>query len=137
MMKRTLAFALALALACDSPSDTGGDAIDVRGVWSYTAAQESPTLTIRGSIRVDLQTGREFSGTAEFNETDVQGTQINRSGQLSGRVVGTSAVDFDIFFDNTARRHVAAIANDSLHGTWARTGVVPPITGSFSAKRIQ
>ncbi|MGQ0813262.1 MAG: hypothetical protein ACT4O1_02220 [Gemmatimonadota bacterium] len=123
--------------ACGSATDAGSDAHDVRGVWSYTAVQASPALNVRGSLRIDQQSGADFSGTAEFRETDVQGTMRDRSGQLSGRVVGGSAVDFDVFIDDAPRRHVASLQADSMLGTWARTGVTPPQTGSFSARRLQ
>ena len=127
---------LAMLAACDSPVDNGVTGVDMRGVWSYSGIQESPALTVVGTLHVEQQNGREFSGTAAFSETDVQGTQTNRTGQLSGRVVGMEAVDFDIFVDESPRRHVAAIRGDSMYGIWARTGIVPPVTGSYSSKKI-
>jgi hypothetical protein len=125
-----------LLVACDSPVDSGPTGVDMRGIWSYSGIQESPALTVVGTLNIDQQNGREFSGTAAFTETDVQGTQTNRTGQLSGRVIGPDAADFDIYFDAAPRRHVAEIRGDSMHGNWARTGVMPPMTGSFSSKKI-
>ena len=121
--------------ACDSPVDDGATGVDMRGVWSYSGIQESPALTVAGTLNIERQSGRDFSGTVAFSETDVQGTQTNRTGQLSGRVVGAEAVDFDIFFDEAPRRHVAAIRGDSMYGIWARTGVIPPVTGTYSSKK--
>jgi hypothetical protein len=126
----------AVLAACDSPVDNGVTGVDMRGVWSYSGVQQSPALTIVGTLNIDQQSGSEFSGTVAFSETDVQGTRTNRTGQLSGRVIGADAVDFDIYFDEPPRRHVAAVRADSMHGNWARTDVVPPITGSYSAKKI-
>ena len=125
----------AFLTACDSPVDNGVTGVDMRGVWSYSGIQESPALTVVGTLNIAQQNGREFSGTVAFRETDVQGTQTNRTGQLSGRVVGAEAVDFDIFFDEPPRRHVAAVRGDSMYGNWARTGVIPPVTGSYSSEK--
>ena len=133
---RSAILLLALACgACASPTDDSAATRDMRGVWAYNGGQASPVLTVRGTLRIDQQSGSDFSGTAEFSETDVQGTQTNRAGVLSGRVVGNSAVDFDIYIENAPRRHVAALLTDSIAGTWARTGATPVVTGSFSARK--
>jgi hypothetical protein len=126
----------AVLSACDSPVDNGVTGVDMRGMWSYSGIQAAPALTLAGTLNIDQQNGRDFSGTVAFSETDVQGTQTNRTGQLSGRVVGTEAVDFDIFFDEGPRRHVATIRGDSMSGIWARTGSVPPVTGSYMSKKL-
>ena len=137
MKPALIALACVQLLACESATDNDANARDVRGVWSYSGVQSSPSLSIRGFLRIDQQNGNEFSGTAEFSETDVQGTVRNRTGQLSGRVLGADAVDFDIFIDEASRRHVARVVADSMNGTWARTGGNPPITGSFTARKTQ
>jgi hypothetical protein len=128
--------ALALLAACDSPVDNGVTGVDMRGLWSYSGIQESPALTVVGTLSIDEQNGREFSGTVAFRETDVQGTQTNRTGRLSGRVVGMEAADFDISLDESQRRHVGAIRGDSMYGNWARIDAQSPVIGSYTSKRM-
>lgn len=137
MRRRLLTLAILLIAACDSVTDTGASARDVRGVWSYSGSQTSPSLSISGTLQIDQQDGAEFSGTVTFDEADVQGTRRNRTGPLTGRVLGGTAVDFDIFIDEGSRRHVAGMTSDSMSGTWARTGTNPPVTGSFSARKMR
>lgn len=132
-MRSALALVLALA-ACSSATDNDIGARSMLGTWSYDAIQSSPSLTVRGTLRIDQQSGAEFSGVATFSETDVQGTIRNRTGQLSGRVIGANAVDFDIFIEESSRRHVAGVHMDSMSGTWARTASNPPVSGSFRAR---
>lgn len=136
-MRVLLALTALLIAACDSTTDAGAAARDVRGVWAYSGSQMSPSLNITGTLQIDQQDGAEFSGSVTFQEADVQGTIRNRTGPLSGRVLGGDAVDFDIFIDQSSRRHVAGVTNDSMSGSWARTGTNPPVTGSFSARRTR
>lgn len=137
MTRGLLTLTAMLIVACDSTTDAGGSARDVRGVWSYSGSQTSPSLNITGTLQIDQQDGAEFSGTVTFQEADVQGTIRDRTGPLSGRVLGADAVDFDIFIDQSSRRHVAGVTSDSMNGSWARTGTNPPVTGSFSARKTR
>lgn len=134
-MRRAILAVVLTCAACTSPTDDSAATRDLRGVWAYNGVQASPALTVRGTLRIDQQTGADFSGTAEFSETDVQGTQTNRAGVVNGRVVGNGAVDFDIYIETAPRRHVASLLTDSMAGSWARTGATPVVTGSFNARR--
>lgn len=134
-MQRRFAMLFVLALAaCGSTTDTGTTSVDMRGTWSYTGVQTSPVLNVSGILTIDQQSGKSFTGSAQFSETDVQGTIRIRTGQINGRVIGADAVDFDIFVEATARRHVGRVVADSMKGTWAVTG--SNITGSFNARLI-
>lgn len=136
-MRNVLPLVLMLT-ACGSATDNDIAARSMLGNWSYDGVQTTPTaLTVRGTLRIDQQSGNEFSGTATFSETDVQGTRRDRTGQLSGRVLGSNAVDFDIFIEESARRHVGGISMDSMSGDWARTASIPQVRGKFSARLMQ
>jgi hypothetical protein len=136
-MIRVVLLALLLCTACDSATDGGSGALEVLGTWTYTGTQSSPPLNIHGTLRIDEQDGVYFSGSVDLTESDVQGTVRNRTGQVSGRVVGGDAVDFDVFIEAAARRHVAALRGDSMSGAWAQSSVVPAITGNFVARKAQ
>lgn len=135
---RVLLLALVICGACDSATDSGETALQVRGTWTYTSTQSSPPLTIQGTLHVDQQDGADFTGSVVFSERDLQGTIRDRTGQLIGRVIGSSTVDFDVFIEASSRRHVATvILGDSMSGTWAQTGVTPPTTNPFVARKVQ
>lgn len=137
-MRGALLLALLICTGCDSATDSGETALQVRGTWTYTSTQSSPALTIEGTVRIDQQNGADFTGSVVLSEKDVQGTIRDRTGQLSGRVVGSSTVDFDVFIDASSRRHVANVtAGDSMSGTWAQTGATPPSTNPFVARKVQ
>ena len=134
MSWRLLLTSFLLVAGCDSPSSDGGATIDVRGTWRYRATQSAPALEIDGELRITEQTERFFTGTAALRETDVQGTQQTRAGALSGRVIGADVLDFDIFIDAQARRHVARMVGDSIGGTWSAAGAAG-LSGPFSARK--
>lgn len=135
MMKRLALLCLLLLGGCDSPTSDDTVGVNVLGSWQYQATQAVPALEIEGALQITEQTGRFFSGTAAFTETDVQGTKRTRGGALSGRVIGDDVVDFDVQFDVQTRRHVARIAVDSIGGTWSAQGAAG-LSGPFSARRI-
>jgi hypothetical protein len=138
MRELLLAAACLASFACDSATDSAG-ALDITGTWEYDASQASPSLDIDGRLRIDEQEGSFFSGSAELTETDLLGTPRNRTGVLTGSLVGGAAVvQFDMFIGTASRRHVGIISDaDSMAGTWAVTAVTPPITGAFSARRVR
>lgn len=136
MTSKSLAILLLLA-GCRSSTDSGQTAIDVKGVWAYNGVQTSPALSVQGVLHITQQSASDFSGSAELSETDVQGTVRTRTGPLNGRIIGGNGVDFDIFIENVSRRHVAEVKADSMAGSWARTGVIPPVTGTFSARKTR
>jgi hypothetical protein len=134
-MMRTLLLGLLLA-GCSSSTGTDGANVDVRGTWTFAATQVAPALEITGELRIERQDGATLSGVLETRERAVDGTIRNRVGSLSGRVVA-SAVDFDVFADAQPRRHVGRVRNDSITGTWAQTSAATPVTGAFTAYRVQ
>jgi hypothetical protein len=132
-MKQMLVL-LALLCACDSPTDDTAARINVEGDWVYHATQITPALDMAGMFHISDQDGADFSGTVNFTETDVQGTQISRAGALSGRIVGGDVVDIDIYVDLQVRRHVGRVVADSMRGTWSVTGAAT-LSGAFTAHR--
>lgn len=126
---------LGLLAACDSPSGNDDTSLDVRGVWTYDATQTTPALDIAGAVQITEQTGNTFTGTAAFTETDVQGTQRERAGAVSGRLIGGDVVDMDVYLDLQVRRHVARITADSMSGTWSLTDAAS-VSGDFTMRRV-
>lgn len=117
-----------LIAACDSPT---GEAtgIDMRGTWEYLADQEQPALEIEGVLTITEQSGTFFTGTANFTETDVQGTRRTRAGAISGSFIRADVIDFDVHIDAQSRRHVGRVSVDSTSGIW-NSGT---INGAFRA----
>jgi hypothetical protein len=119
--------------ACGSPLDEG-PSHELRGSWRYVATQVSPAAELTGTLTVTRQRGVTFEAELEAQERDRQGTLRTLSGIVAGRTVGPDGVDFDAFFDLSARRHVGRLEGDSIAGTWAEVDVVTR-TGTFTAWR--
>jgi len=68
-------------------------------------------------------------------EVDAQGSR-RRTGTLSGRIVDSVTVDFDVFLTTVGRRHVGALARDSIQGTWVEPLDLGSASGSFAAARM-
>jgi hypothetical protein len=130
----TACLALVAAGACASPVDQGVQGADVRGTWSYSATQAAPAAQLTGTLTVVRQEGSTFDAELEVQERDPQGNVRNWSAVVAGRTVGTDVVDFDVFVDAFARRHVGRVAGDSIIGTWAQLDDVPR-SGTFRSRR--
>jgi hypothetical protein len=120
--------------ACESPVDQGVQGADVRGTWSYSATQAAPAAQLTGTLTVVRQEGSTFDAELEVQERDPQGNVRNWSAVVSGRTVGADVVDFDVFVDALARRHVGRVAGDSITGTWAQLDAAPR-SGTFRSRR--
>lgn len=136
MTRAALSLSCALLLAtsaCASPVDqTEGP--NILGVWSYSATQVTPAAQLTGTLTVVRQEGSSFDARVEVQERDPQGTVRNWSAVVSGRTVGEDVVDFDVFSDVLARRHVGRLSGDSITGTWAQLDAAPR-SGTFKSRR--
>ena len=127
--------ALSASLACDSPTDTTPAGADVRGTWEYEATQSGSALRVDGELILSAQDGSTFSGSLQMRETDASGAIRLRSGMVTGRLVQGGTIDFDVHFDEDPRRHVGALAGDSISGSWLQPEGNATITGAFTAHR--
>ena len=123
-----------LLAACVTSTDSGSSNLVVQGAWDYSATQTSPAATLTGTLTVTAQSGGSFQGTASVVENDGAGT-TPLSGAITGQTVNDTTVDFDVFFDANARRHVATVARDTMRGGWFETQGSTTLSGSFLAIR--
>ncbi len=126
-----------LLAGCGSPLATDGTAPDLRGAWSYQAAQNAPSLVLSGTLIVSGQSGPSFNGQLQVVETNQAGVQRQLSGIVTGTAPNGGTVDFDAFLEQSGRRHVGRVAGDSITGSWLDdSGASVPVTGSFKLRRL-
>ena len=125
---------LALSLtACVTSTDACGSGLIVGGTWDYSATQTSPTTaSLTGTLTISSQARCSFSGNASVTEMDGGGS-FPRAGPISGQTLNDTTVDFDVFFDASARRHVASVVRDTMRGGWVETSGARTFAGSFLA----
>ena len=135
---RTLRVAAALALlflgvGCDLSTSPNGDVADLEGTWQYSGDQAAPSLTLGGTLLIQSQSGDVVSGQLSWVEADGLGGSLSRGGAVSGLVIETTDVDFDVILPGGNRRHVGSIAGDTIRGAWLE--VVSGKSGTFLAVR--
>lgn len=131
-LKTALATA-ALAVACSLPTDGDGPVANVAGIWDFQGTQETPALTLQGTLTLS-QTRDELSGTMNWTEEDGFGNVNVRGGAVVGVVLGLEDVDFDVTQAGDDRRHLARIVDDTLmEGVWASLNSTQ--SGAFRAVR--
>lgn len=129
---------LALSLtACVTSTDSCGSGLVVTGTWDYSATQSSPAAaSLVGTLTIPSQARCSFSGSASVTETDGGGGgSIPLAGPISGQTLNDTTVDFDVFLDANARRHVASVVRDTMRGGWVETSGASTFAGSFVAVR--
>lgn len=114
----TAAAALGLA-GCTLVTEPDGPFADVAGSWTYAAEQSSPVLDIDGTLTLTQQRAA-LGGALAFAASDGIGPPANDGGPVSGLVIGTTDVDFDVQLPSGARRHVARVSagRDTIEGAW-------------------
>jgi len=126
-----------LWVSCKTPVDCATPTFpSLVGNWLYTATQNAPeTATLAGTLVIDTQCGTTLTGSLDVTEIGAQGAR-RRTGTMSGRTVDSTTVDFDVFLTTSGRRHVGAVARDSIQGTWIEPLDLGSATGSFVAVRV-
>ena len=136
-MRRRAAAGLAAGLltACVSPTGSGSSSLVVQGTWDYSATQTTPPAGFTGTLTISSQTGSSFAGSISVTETDASGSTL-LSGAVNGQAVNDTIVDFDVFVDPNARRHIATVVRDSMRGGWVEANSDgSSSSGSFVAVR--
>lgn len=128
-----LALLALLPAACAFATDPDAEVADVRGTWTYTGEQSAPALALTGTLTVQSQQGETIGGQLSWQEPDGLGGQAIRGGAVSGRVIETTDVDFDVLSVGVTRRHVGRLAGDSIKGAWIE--VSSGKSGEFVAVR--
>jgi hypothetical protein len=143
MIRRVLIATLALLMihligACAGATGDGGAAPDLRGSWSFVGAQTSPQAAeLHGVLEIGAQEGDRFTGTIDLLELTNGGSVRQLVGQVSGRVLEGTIVDFDATIDAEPRRHVAALSASgvAMEGEWVNGITVGSATGAFRCDR--
>lgn len=131
---RGASLGLAVALAgCTLSTGPAGSARDVRGSWSYSGTQLTPLLQLEGTLSITDQSGEQVTGTMTWTEQDAVGNVVVRGGSISGTVVESTDIDFDVVLAGETRRHIALLVADTMEGVWAVT--TPARSGQFRAVR--
>lgn len=127
------ALLLPFAVACAFSTEPAGEVADVVGSWQYSGDQTAPALTLEGTLSIAAQSGEMVSGQLSWEEQAPGGGVVLRGGPVSGRVIGTSDIDFDVLLAGTERRHVGRISGDTIRGAWVE--VASGRNGEFLAVR--
>ena len=133
-----LSWGVAVVLAaCVSTTDSSGQPpVALTGAWDYAAIQTTPApATLSGTLTVSSQAGKTFQGSLDVTEVDSATGVYHFAGPVSGEALDSVTVDFDAFLTSTARRHVGAVAHDSITGSWVEQGSTVTKAGSFRAVR--
>jgi hypothetical protein len=133
-MNPALALCGLLLTACVTSTDPGSSNLVVKGTWDYSASQTSPAATLSGTLTIASQSGGTYQGTASVAQNDGGGT-TDLTGAVTGQTVNDTTVDFDVFFDANARRHIATVVRDTMRGAWIETTGSTTLSGTFLAIR--
>lgn len=130
---RVVACSVLFAGGCAFATDPAAEVADVRGTWTYSGEQAAPALVLTGTLSISAQQGEVLSGQLSWQEPDGSGGTANRGGAVSGRVIETTDVDFDVLVPGVTRRHVGRLVGDSIKGAWIETASGK--SGAFVAVR--
>lgn len=134
MTRAAALLVVGLSAACVSATGSGSSALVVRGTWDYSATQTAPTpASLTGTLTITSQAAINFQGSISVTETDGSGS-TTLSGVVNGQTVNDTTVDFDVFVDPNARRHIAVVVRDSMRGGWFESNADgSTTTGTFVA----
>jgi hypothetical protein len=130
---RALAAVVVLSIGCSLATEPSGEVADVLGDWQYSGDQTAPALTLEGTLSIQNQAGENVSGQLSWQESDGGGVIRSVGGPVSGRVIETTDIDFDVLLSGTERRHVGRIIGDTIRGAWVE--VSSGRSGEFLAVR--
>jgi hypothetical protein len=142
-MRTRLTFAAFVAAAfvggaCTPIAEPTGSAALVDGTWSYLATNAAAPLVVSGSLSFAVRSGGSFAGSLEATESGDPSGDHRVVGVVSGRMLDSTRVDFDLTVAGGAQRHVGTIRGDSLVGTWIETSAAGvTASGAFRARRIR
>jgi hypothetical protein len=126
--------ALALSASCALPSDAATDPANIVGTWTFVGVQTTPSASLEGTLTITSQDGDLINGTLSWVEEDAVGNTTVDGGPVTGRVIGSADVDFDLLRPGGSRRHVAHLEGDVMEGNWLQPSA--SLSGSFTATRV-
>jgi hypothetical protein len=136
MMHRFALITLVLAASCSSPTAPAGSSARVEGSWSYVSTNSSAAVATNGVLTVTPRNGSGFGGSFDGTTFEPGGNR-RVVGVISGRMLDSAVVDFDLSVDGSALRHVGSVRGDSLVGNWIETSSVGVVaSGTFRARRV-
>ena len=114
---------------CDTP-------VPVAGTWAYQAQQTAPaSATITGTLRFSGTACGQFTGSLDASVLDASGGTARIAGDVSGSLVDSTTVEFDVLLPGRSRQHLAVLRSDSLKGDWFEPSA-GGASGSFVARRV-
>jgi hypothetical protein len=136
MMRRRALITLAFVAACSSTTAPAGSSARVEGSWNYVSTNSSAAVATNGVLTVTPRNGSGFGGSFDGTTSEPGGNR-RVVGVLSGRMLDSVVVDFDLSMDGSALRHVGSVRGDSLVGNWVETSSVGVVaSGTFRARRL-
>jgi len=130
------AVAVALTVACSSPTGSCEVAGGIVGQWNYQATQESPRRgTVAGSLVIASSNCADFQGVMDVVETLSSGESRRIAGPVSGTLIDQSLVQFEASVGGGNRAHFARLAGDSITGSWVESSGTAVGTGQFTGRR--
>lgn len=129
---------VAMAFGCTPMTAPAGSSARVEGSWTYVATNSAAPLVVNGSLSITPRSGSSFGGSLDATESGDAAGDRRVVGVVSGRMLDSTLVDFDLTIPDGALRHVGSVRGDSLVGSWVETsgsGIVA--SGAFRAKRIK
>ncbi len=135
-MRRVVTASAGLVLSlvgCLPPTADAGPVADVLGTWDYSGQQTAPALDLTGVLVIESQDGATISGRLSWEERDAGGGLRSEAAPVSGRVIESSDIDFDVLGVGGDRRHVARLTAGAMDGTWVQVQALR--SGTFTATR--
>lgn len=126
--------ALLLATACSLPSDTASDPANVVGTWTFMGEQSAPAASLEGTLTITAQDGDLINGTLSWVQEDAVGNTVVDGGPVTGRVIGSTEIDFDLLRPGGSRRHVGQLHDGTMDGNWLQP--TAGLSGTFTATRV-
>ena len=128
---------LASAIACSSPSAPCDEPGRMRGEWTYQATQEAPaSATLNGSMVISTRRCADFQGVLDVVEVLPTGDSRRVSGPVSGTVLDSTLVRFEVIIGGTTREHLARLSADSITGDWVQALSGAAASGRFAGRRV-
>jgi hypothetical protein len=136
MRYTSAALMVALSASCSTPTASCGFMTAAEGQWSYRATRESPEPgVVTGTLRIESPNCVDLRGAMDVVEVLASGATRRIAGPLSGTIIDSGRVRFEVVLGTTTREHFARIIGDSLAGSWIEIVGVTTGSGPFSGRR--
>ena len=127
----------AFVVSCSNPSGPCDESGGIRGEWTYEATQDAPASgTLNGSMVISTRRCADFQGILDVVEVLPTGDSRRVSGPVSGTVLDSTLVRFEVVIGGATREHLARIRADSITGDWVQALSGAAASGRFAGRRV-